>query len=153
MKTAIARLAAAAIALAASRAALAWDAPGRPRLGLHVSVGATVPVLLPAPVLRVHEGFEVAPVGPGFDGRWDRDEGRDHGRWERERRERERRDAWRAAEQARIRAEYARLDDARADFYGRPHRRWDVRRFEAWYASARAELDQRWNRVSWVAAR
>ncbi|HET9595941.1 MAG TPA: hypothetical protein VFP65_10190 [Anaeromyxobacteraceae bacterium] len=51
----------------------------------------------------------------------------------------------RGAQVRELRAEYRRLDDARANFYatwhGNPVRR---DRFEAWYAGRRAELDHRW---------
>lgn len=61
---------------------------------------------------------------------------------------------WRAQERARLRAEYARLDRIRDDFYARPGlRRGQAWRFERWYASRRAELDQRWSELSWYAAR
>jgi hypothetical protein len=93
-----------------------------------------------------------APPRPGVhvDDRWDRrNDGRgdrvDHDGW------RWRHHAWRDQERARLRAEYARLDDARADFYARPHRGWRNHRFETWYAGARAELDLRWNRLRWAA--
>jgi hypothetical protein len=61
---------------------------------------------------------------------------------------------WRAQERARLRAEYARLDRIRDDFYARPGlRRGQARRFEAWYADRRAELDQQWGALSGYAAR
>lgn len=61
---------------------------------------------------------------------------------------------WRAQERARLRAEYARLDRIRDDFYARPGmRRGQARRFEAWYADRRAELDQRWTALSGYAWR
>lgn len=62
---------------------------------------------------------------------------------------------WRATqERARLRAEYARLDQIRDDFYARPGmRRGQARRFEYWYATRRAELDRRWSALSWYAAR
>ncbi len=48
-----------------------------------------------------------------------------------------------------LRAEYRRLELARDRFYatwdGRP---WSRHRFEAWYASRRAELDHRWAELS-----
>ena len=65
----------------------------------------------------------------------------------REGREQREREVWRARERAELRAGYARLDDARADFYSVPHRRWRVERFEAWYGRERAELDARWARL------
>lgn len=61
---------------------------------------------------------------------------------------------WRAEERARLRAEYDRLDQIRADFYARPGlRRGQAGRFESWYAARRAELDRRWSALSWYAAR
>ncbi|BDG03986.1 hypothetical protein [Anaeromyxobacter oryzae] len=99
---------------------------------------------VPAPV-------EYAQYGGAWQGRegWrDRDD-----RWRHERNER--REAWREQERARIRGEYARLDQARADFYAAPWRRnpWRAERFERWYASQRAELDRQWNALSWYASR
>lgn len=85
----------------------------------------------------------------GRDGRWDERDGRD-GRWQHERR-----DGWREQERARLRAEYARLDQAREDFYSAPWRRNPRRadRFERWYAFQRVELDRRWSALSFYAAR
>lgn len=68
--------------------------------------------------------------------------------------ERRRQASWREQERARLRLEYARLDEARADFYARPGvRRGQVRKFERWYAAERAELDREWSALSWYAAR
>lgn len=68
--------------------------------------------------------------------------------------QRQRHLSWREQERARLRHEYARLDDARADFYARPGvRRGQVRRFERWYAAERAELDRQWEALSWYASR
>ncbi len=62
--------------------------------------------------------------------------------------------SWREQERARLRHEYARLDDARADFYARPGvRRGQVRRFERWYAAERSELDRQWSALSYYASR
>jgi hypothetical protein len=79
----------------------------------------------------------------------DRDDWRDRDRgWGRDEwRERHGQDVRRAQERAALRAEYARLTDARADFYAVPRDPWRVRRFEAWYAQERAALDARWARV------
>ncbi|WP_242394544.1 hypothetical protein [Anaeromyxobacter oryzisoli] len=97
-----------------------------------------------------------APAGWGEGRGW---HDRDH-RWEdrdgREWRGRyERRWAFREQERARLRAEYVRLDQARADFYSVPWRRdpYRAERFERWYASRRADLDREWNALSWYAAR
>jgi len=63
-------------------------------------------------------------------------------RWERP----EHRGAW-----LRLRAEYRRLEEARADFYATWHGNpWRRARFERWYASRRAELDRR---REWLASR
>jgi hypothetical protein len=144
MKTLIAKLAAATVALTAARAARACDPP-KPsaRPGLRLTLAAAAPVASPFPVLRVHEE------------RWDRrdDDDRRDRRWEEGRGERWRHEARQAEALDRLRAEHDRLDDARADFYARPHRREERRRFEAWYASARADLDLRWNRLTFMAAR
>jgi hypothetical protein len=78
----------------------------------------------------------VVPVGDHEDHAW------------RERREWREREDWRVRARVALRAEYDRLDQARADFYAVPHRPWRVRRFEAWYAQERASLDVRWARVS-----
>jgi hypothetical protein len=126
MKTALRKLVVtAAIAASIPAAAFARDCDHDAR-----------PVPLPAPA-----GY--------YEGGW---QGGDHDGWRRERHER--RDAWREQERARIRAEYAHLDERRAEFYARFG--WNPRkvdRFERWYAWERAELDRRWNAVSWYAAR
>jgi hypothetical protein len=75
--------------------------------------------------------------GPGWRGHDGRTQGWEHRRWVKQQR-------------AEVRAAYARLDEARAHFYARPHRRWEVRKFERWYARERAELDARWQvLVAW----
>jgi hypothetical protein len=119
---------AAALAAAVPAAALAdgCDHDRRP-----VAV-VTVPVPAPAPY--------------GYDRGYEYDRGYD---------QRGRRHAgWREQERARLRLEYARLDQAREDFYARPGlRRGQARRFERWYAEQRSELDRAWNDLSWYAAR
>jgi hypothetical protein len=96
-----------------------------------------------------HDGPAPLPAPAYSQGR---DGWRDHDGWRHERHER--RASWREQERARIRAEYARLDDARADFYARPGRNpWRAERFERWYAAERAELDRQWNAIDWYAAR
>src|SRR5512142_830964 len=149
MKTPFAKLAAAAVALAAAPAAFPCDGPA-PHGGVRVTVAAAPVPPPPAPLVRVDDRWDDdAHRWDRGDRRWDRDDRWRHDRdgdgW--------RRQAWRAEEQARLRAGYARLDDARRDFYARPHRGWEVRRFEGWYAHERAELDGRWSRLAWVAAR
>lgn len=67
--------------------------------------------------------------------------------------DRPRHDGWRAQEQARLRIEFARLDEARDRFYAVHHRRGEVRRFERWYGERRAELERRWSEVSYYAWR
>jgi hypothetical protein len=131
----------AAFALAAT-AALAPAAAhacelDRPRDAVHVEVHAVPGVVNAEWSFREdHDGR-----APG----WDRG-GRDGGPGWRghEGRERQRRhEAWAAHERAELRAAYARLDGARADFYARPHLRRQVRSFERWYARERAALDAR----------
>ena len=157
MKRLIAHLAAAAVALTAFRAARACEPAAPHPAGVGARMTFTAP--LPAPALTVQrvdldERWQRHDHGAAWDGDdHDRDGRQDHERWERERRAHLRDERWRTVERERLRAEYARLEDARADFYARPHRAWDVRHFEAWYAGARAELDARWSRMGWVAWR
>ncbi len=127
MKTAI-RNAAFAIAAAALAPAAAHACELQPPGHVHVKVHAQ-------PVL-VHAEWNGRA---GHDGRgpdWERG-ARDGGLqgWERGR--------WVEHQRAELRAAYARLDEARAHFYARPHRHWEVRKFERWYARERAELDAR----------
>ena len=128
---------AAALAAAVPVAALA-DGCDHDR-GTTVSVypappPAPAPVYTPAYAPGPGYQYEAAPVyGPAY-----------------------RHDGWRARaqERARLRAEYARLERIRDDFYARPGvRRGQARRFEAWYADRRAELDQQWGALSGYAAR
>jgi hypothetical protein len=145
MKPLLAKLAAAAVALTAVRAAHASEPAAPPRPFVRAGVTFTAPAPL-VTVRRVDDDRW----------RWDRDDRFDRGgheRWERQRRAHWREAHWRAEERARLRADDARLDAARADFYASPHRPWEVRRFEAWYAGARAELDARWSRLGRVAWR
>ncbi|GAO04524.1 hypothetical protein [Anaeromyxobacter sp. PSR-1] len=67
-----------------------------------------------------------------------------------------RHEGWRARERAALRAEYARLDAARDQFYAR----WNgypppgkARKFERWYAHERGELDRRWDALEGYAWR
>lgn len=104
------------------------------------------------PRVAVTWGARVHAPPPVVYTEWrDRDAARDawrRGAWEeRERREWREREAWRERERVEIRAGYARLDLARADFYAVSHRPWRVHRFEAWCAQERAALDARWHRV------
>lgn len=129
-----AAIAAALVTLAPAVASACEPEP--PKAAVSFGVRAHVP--LPAPVVVVQAGLDARheirhDAGPGW---------RERAAW----RERE---AWRARERAAVRAEYARLDEAREHFYAAPHRRWQVRRFEAWYAQERAALDARWERVAW----
>jgi hypothetical protein len=138
MKTAI-RNAAFAIAAAASLAPAAVRAcepqPPQPavRFDLHAGPGT----------VNAQWIDRADRDGRGAD--WDRG-GRDGGRWEREREWRERQERM-ERERAELRADYARLDEARARFYASPHRPWRARQFEAWYADQRAALDARWQGV------
>jgi hypothetical protein len=107
----------------------------------------------PQPAVRIELRAKAGPgvVRAGWTDRDDRyGRGDDRGTW----RDGERERRWRQREllerqRAQLRGEYARLDQARADFYAFPHRPWRVRQFEAWYTHERAELDARWQLVAW----
>ena len=145
MKTAI-RNAAFALAAAAALAPAAAHAcelepPGHVHVKVHAAPGV---VNAQWSVREGHDGR-----GPDWDrgGRdggpgW-RDDGARHDRGRHGWKHR----AWAKHERAELRAAYAHLDDVRAHFYARPHRRWEVRKFERWYARERAALDARWNAV------
>lgn len=143
MKTAI-RTAAFALAAAAALApAAAHACELQPPGHVHVKVHA--------PPVAVNAEWNVREHHDGRGPDWDRD-GRDGGRhWREHGRDGHWKHEARAAhERAELRAGYARLDAARARFYAHPHRRWEVRKFERWYARERAVLDARWQvLVAW----
>jgi hypothetical protein len=134
MKTLIRKAAIAAALVTLAPAVASACEPEPPKAAVSFGVRAHVPI--PAPVVvvqtRLDARHELSDADPGW---------RERAAW----RERE---ARRVRERAALRAEYARLSDAREDFYAAPHRRWQVRRFEAWYAQERAALDARWQRVA-----
>jgi hypothetical protein len=126
---------AAALAAAVPAVTLACDDDrGAPVAVYPAQLPAPAPVYTPAYAPGPGYQYEAAPAyGPAYR----------HDGWR-----------WRAQERARLRAEYARLDRIRDDFYARPGlRRGQARRFEAWYADRRAELDQQWGALSGYAAR
>lgn len=132
MTTLVSKLALAAALTALLPAAALADGCDHDRGAAVAVYPAPPPVYVPAPAPAYR--YEPGPVyGPAHR----------HDGWR-----------WRAEERARLRAEYARLDRIRDDFYARPGvRRGQARRFEAWYADRRAELDQQWSALSWYAAR
>ncbi|HYD39263.1 MAG TPA: hypothetical protein VEB43_00410 [Anaeromyxobacter sp.] len=144
MKTAI-RTAAFAIAAAAALApAAAHACELQPPGHVHVKVHAEPAVVNAEWNGRAdHDGRGPDWERGGRDGGpgW-RDHGGRHHDWEHRR--------WVKHQRMELRAAYARLDEARAHFYARPHRRWEIRKFERWYARERAELDARWQvLVAW----
>jgi hypothetical protein len=132
MKT-ISKLAAAALLITAAAPALADH---RDRDCDHDD-GRAVTIYPASPIPSPAGWRDDARYGDRDDRYGDRDD-----RW--------RQDGWRARERARLRVEFARLDDQRADFYARwgwhPRK---VARFERWYTAERAELQRRWDALGW----
>ncbi len=84
--------------------------------------------------------YDPTPPAPGYE-REGREGGWRHGGW------------WRAREIAHVREEIRDLDQARAEFYARPHRRWELWRFERWYGERRVRLERRLDELQAVAWR
>lgn len=70
-----------------------------------------------------------------------------------ERFEHRRQEGWRFRQMIEVREERARLERARDQFYAAPHRRHEIRQFEAWYATRRADLDRRMDALRMYASR
>lgn len=70
-----------------------------------------------------------------------------------ERFEQRRQEGWRFRQMIEVREERARLERARDRFYATPHRRYEIRRFEEWYATRRAVLDRRMDALRMYASR
>ncbi len=118
-----------ASSLPAAAAARDCDHDGTP----PTAYGAPPVYAPPAPAAY----YDPAPPAPGYE----REGGWRNGGW------------WRAREIAHVREEIRGLDQARAEFYAWPHRRWEVRRFERWYGERRAQLEHRIDELQAFASR
>jgi hypothetical protein len=70
-----------------------------------------------------------------------------------ERLEHRRQEGWRFRRMIEVREERARLERARDRFYATPHRRYEIRQFEEWYGTRRADLDRRMDALRMYASR